>query len=67
LSKGQLATTVIAGVFGYHAAAKDRGKLDELEMLTRVPLVAFYTIFEVLCLKMDSNIYSSKREFSRFD
>ncbi len=45
LSKGQLATTVIAGVFGYHAAAKDRGKLDELEMLTRVPLVAFYTIF----------------------
>lgn len=45
LSKGQLAATVISGVFGYHAAAKDRGKLDELEMLTRVPLVAFYTIF----------------------
>lgn len=45
LSKGQLAATVIAGVFGYHAAAKDRGKLDEKEMLSRVPLVAFYTIF----------------------
>lgn len=45
LSKGQLAATVISGVFGYHAAAKDRGKLDEQEMLSRVPLVAFYTIF----------------------
>lgn len=45
LSKGQLAATVISGVFGYHAAAKDRGPLDEKEMLSRVPLVAFYTIF----------------------
>ncbi len=45
LSKGQLAATVISGVFGYHKAAKDRGRLDELEMLSRVPLVAFYTIF----------------------
>lgn len=45
LSKGQLAASVIAGVFGYFGAAKDRGKLDFLEVATRLPLVALYTIF----------------------
>lgn len=45
LSKGQLAVTAIAGFFGYNSAAKDRGRLDQLEVLTRVPLVVFYTIF----------------------
>lgn len=45
LSKGQLALTAISGLFGYSAAAKDRGKLDFLEVWTRVPLVVFYTIF----------------------
>lgn len=45
LSHGQLAASVIAGVFGYNAAAKDRGRLDQLEVMTRLPLVAFYTIF----------------------
>ncbi len=45
LSKGQLAVTAISGLFGYNSAAKDRGRLDQLEVLTRVPLVVFYTIF----------------------
>ncbi len=45
LSKGQLAVTAISGFFGYNSAAKDRGRLDQLEVLTRVPLVVFYTIF----------------------
>lgn len=45
LSKGQLALTAILGLFGYSSAAKDRGKLDVLEVWTRVPLVVFYTIF----------------------
>lgn len=45
LSKGQLAVTCITGLFGYSAAAKDRGKLDLYEVWTRVPLVVLYTIF----------------------
>lgn len=45
LCKGQLAVTTISGLFGYSNAAKDRGKLDFLEVWTRVPLVVFYTIF----------------------
>jgi len=45
LSKGQLAITTISGLFGYSAAAGDRGKLDKLEVWTRVPLVVLYTIF----------------------
>ena len=45
LSHGQLAATVMAGVVGYNQAAKDRGRLDQLEVMTRLPLVAFYTIF----------------------
>ena len=45
LSKGQLALTAILGLFGYSAAAQDRGKLDKAEVWTRVPLVVFYTIF----------------------
>jgi len=45
LSKGQLVVSTVAGFFGYNEAAKDRGKLDQLEVLTRVPLVVFYTIF----------------------
>ncbi len=44
LSKGQLAFTAIVGLFGYSKAAEDRGKLDVLEVWTRVPLVVFYTI-----------------------
>lgn len=45
LSKGQLVVSTIAGFFGYSAAGKDRGKLDQLEVLTRVPIVVLYTIF----------------------
>lgn len=45
LSKGQLVVSTFAGLFGYAAAGKDRGKLDQLEVLTRVPIVVFYTIF----------------------
>lgn len=45
LSKGQLVVSTVAGFFGYSAAGKDRGKLDQLEVLTRVPVVVLYTIF----------------------
>lgn len=45
LSKGQLLISTVTGLFGYSAAGKDRGKLDQLEVWTRVPLVVFYTVF----------------------
>lgn len=45
LSKGQLVVSTLAGLYGYSQAGKDRGKLDQLEVLTRVPIVAFYTVF----------------------
>ena len=45
LSKGQLGLTATVGLFGYSKAAEDRGRLDVLEVWTRVPLVVFYTIF----------------------
>lgn len=45
LSKGLLALTCTTGLFGYASAAKDRGRLDFLEVWTRVPLVVLYTIF----------------------
>ncbi|MCI1274374.1 MAG: hypothetical protein LKG27_08100 [Clostridiaceae bacterium] len=45
LGKGQLAITTISGLFGYSAAAEDRGKLDKKEVWTRVPIVVLYTIF----------------------
>jgi hypothetical protein len=45
LGNGQLAVTVISGVFGYFGAAKDRGKLDVQEVATRVPIIDSYTIF----------------------
>ena len=45
LGNGQLAVTVLSGVFGYFGAAKDRGKLDVQEVATRVPIIAAYTIF----------------------
>lgn len=45
LSKGQLVVSTVVGLLGYSAAGKDRGKLDQLEVLTRVPIVVLYTIF----------------------
>lgn len=45
LGNGQLAVTVISGVFGYFGAAHDRGKLDVQEVATRLPIIATYTIF----------------------
>lgn len=45
LSKGQLFVSTVTGLFGYSVAGKDRGKLDQLEVWTRVPLVVFYTVF----------------------
>jgi len=45
LSKGQLLVTTVSGFFGYSAAAKDRGKLDQYEVWTRVPFVVLYTVF----------------------
>lgn len=45
LSKGQLLISTVVGLFGYSAAGRDRGKLDQLEVWTRVPLVVFYTVF----------------------
>jgi hypothetical protein len=45
LSKGQLVVSTFSGFLGYSEAGKDRGKLDQLEVWTRVPIVVFYTIF----------------------
>lgn len=45
LSKGQLVVSTIVGFLGYNAAGRDRGRLDQLEVLTRVPVVVLYTIF----------------------
>lgn len=45
LSKGQLLISTVTGLLGYSAAGRDRGKLDQLEVWTRVPLVVFYTVF----------------------
>ena len=45
LSKGQLVVSTLSGLWGYSEAGKDRGRLDQLEVLTRVPVVVFYTIF----------------------
>lgn len=45
LSQGQLLITTVSGLFGYSAAAKDRGKLDQYEVWTRVPFVVLYTVF----------------------
>lgn len=45
LSKGQLLVSTLTGLFGYSAAGKDRGRLDQLEVWTRVPIVVFYTVF----------------------
>lgn len=45
LSTGQLAASTIIGFLGYSAAGADRGKLDQLETWTRVPIVVLYTIF----------------------
>lgn len=45
LSKGQLVASTLIGFCGYNSAGKDRGKLDQMEVLTRVPVVVLYTIF----------------------
>lgn len=45
LSEGQLLVTTVSGFFGYSAAAKDRGKLDQYEVWTRVPFVVLFTVF----------------------
>lgn len=64
LSKGQLAVTCITGLFGYSYAAKDRGKLDFYEVLTRVPLVVLYTIFGSSILDAGfKNILAKKGKF----
>lgn len=44
LSRGQLTSCVLIGGVGYFGAAKDRGKQNFLEVLTRFPLVGFYII-----------------------
>ena len=64
LSKGQLGLTAILGLFGYSKAAEDRGKLDVMEVWTRVPLVVFYTIVgSELFEKLFGNILNKKNIF----
>ena len=62
LSKGQLGLTALVGLFGYSAAASDRGKLDVLEVWTRVPLVVLYTIFGSELLEKGFIKHLSKKE-----
>lgn len=61
LSKGQLAAICTTGLFGYSAAAKDRGKLDFYEIWTRVPLVVLYTIFGSALLDSGFKKYLAKK------
>lgn len=64
LSQGQLLITTIAGFFGYSAAAKDRGKLDQYEVWTRVPIVVLYTVFgSALFDKIFNHIFVKKNIF----
>lgn len=44
LSHGQITACVIAALFGYGGAAKDRGKQNFLEVMFRLPLVGFYAV-----------------------
>lgn len=44
LCRGQLTACVIAAMFGYTGAAKDRGKQNFLEVIFRLPLVLFYVV-----------------------
>lgn len=62
LSNGQLAVSVILGTVGYFGAAKDRGKLDYLETLSRVPFVAFYLIFGSSLLEHFFKKYLRKKD-----
>ena len=53
------------GLFGYSKAAQDRGKLDVLEVWTRVPLVVFYTIVgSELLEKVFHKILEKKNKFT---
>ena len=61
LSKGQLACICTTGLFGYSSAAQDRGKLDQYEIWTRVPLVVLYTIFGSAVLDNGFKKYLSKK------
>lgn len=64
LSKGQLLITTVSGFFGYSAAAKDRGKLDQYEVWTRVPFVVLYTVFgSVLFDKLFNKVLIDKKIF----
>lgn len=45
LSQGQLVATILTSAFGYLGAAKDRGRLEFLETLTRIPITIPYVIF----------------------
>lgn len=44
ISKGQVTACVLTAFAGYTAAAKDRGKQNYLEVLTRFPIVGLYAI-----------------------
>lgn len=44
LCRGQLTACVVAAMFGYTGAAKDRGKQNFLEVIFRLPLVLFYVV-----------------------
>lgn len=66
LSKGQLFASMVTGFFGYSAAAQDRGKLDQLEVWTRVPIVIFYTVFGSQIFEhIFKNILHKKNKYSQ--
>ncbi|MFA7659386.1 MAG: hypothetical protein WCY19_08125 [Candidatus Gastranaerophilaceae bacterium] len=65
LSKGQLLISTASGFFGYSEAGKDRGKLDRLEVWTRVPFVVLYTTFGSAIFDQAFNhIFVKKNKFS---
>jgi len=62
LSKGQITSCVFIAGLGYLGAAKDRGKQNFLEVLSRYPLVGFYVITGGSMLDKYFKKYLSKKD-----
>lgn len=62
MSNGQITACVIAALFGYSGAAKDRGKQNLKEVLYRLPLVGFYAITGSALLESGFKSYLKKKE-----
>ena len=62
MSNGQITACVLAALFGYSGAAKDRGKQNLKEVLYRLPLVGFYAITGSALLEKGFKSFLKKKE-----